>query len=100
LKRLRNLLEDVEEHIAEDSSHDLSSCQISTPILQCKAILRGLDLNLKSCKCAPGERQNVQPEAVLALKASVQVATHSLSVSFEALVGIARLKDPERVKCH
>jgi hypothetical protein len=96
LRRLRNLLEDVEEHVAEDASLDISSHQISTPIMQCKAILCGLDLNLKPFQCSTEElKQNVQPEAVLALKASVQVATHSLFVSFEALVGTGRLNDSE-----
>jgi hypothetical protein len=43
LQRLRNLLEDVEEHIAEDVALDISTCQISIQILQCRAILRGLN---------------------------------------------------------
>ena len=93
LRRLRNLLEDVEEHIAEDVSFNISSSQISTQILQCKAILCGLELNLKSFRYSTQEEQNVQPEAVLALKAAVQVATHSLSVVFETLVGASQLND-------
>lgn len=93
LRRLRNLLEDVEEHIAEDVSSNILSSQISIQILQCKAILCGLDLNLKSVQYPTQE--TVKPEAVLASKASVQVATHSLSVVFEALVGTSQLIDPE-----
>ncbi|KAM0709915.1 hypothetical protein Q7P35_003958 [Cladosporium inversicolor] len=85
LRRLRNLLEDVEEHIAEDPSLDIS--QISTPIMQCKAILCGLELNLKSFQDSAEEQRNVQPEVVLVLKASVQVASHNLSVVFESLTG-------------
>ena len=95
LRRLRNLLEDVEEHVAENISLELSSCQISTSILQCKAILCGLDLNLKSSQSSTQQQLNVQPEAVLALKASVQVAAHSLSVVFETLVGTGQLNNPE-----
>lgn len=95
LRRLRNLLEDVEEHGAEDVSLEISSSQISTPVLQCKAILRGLDLSLKSFRSSTQQQLNMQPEAVLALKASVQVATHSLSVVFEALVGTQRLNNKE-----
>ena len=95
LRRLRNLLEDVEEHVAEDVSFNKSSRQISTQILQCKAILCGLDLNLKSFQCSTQEEQNVQPEAVLGLKASVQMATHSLSVVFEALITTSQLNNAE-----
>lgn len=89
LRRLRNLLEDVEERIAEDPSLDIS--QISTPIMQCKAILCGLGLNLKSFQGSAGEQRNVQPEVVQAFKASVQVASHSLSVVFESLTGTGRM---------
>jgi len=80
----------------EDFSLEHSSCQISTPILQCKAILCGLDLNLKSSQSSAQQQQlNVQPEAVLALQASVQVVTHSLSVIFEALIGRSQLNNAE-----
>jgi hypothetical protein len=79
--------------MAEDSSHDLS-CRISTPISQCKAILRGLDLNFKSFQCSAEGQHNMQSEVVLALEASIQVAAHRMSVSFEAPAGVGRLNHP------
>jgi hypothetical protein len=65
LKKLRNLLEDVEEHVVEDFTLDLTSCQISTPILQCKAILRGLDLIWICTVCksiATTNMKRIQPQ--------------------------------------
>jgi hypothetical protein len=65
LKKLRNLLEDVEEHVVEDFTLDLTSCQISTPILQCKAILRGLDLIWICTVCksiATTDMKRIQPQ--------------------------------------
>lgn len=69
-------------------SLNASSCQIATQILQCKAILGGLDWHYQFFCCPAQEQQNVHPEVVLALKASVQVATHSLFVAFTNLIGL------------
>ena len=95
MRRLRNLLEDLEEHEAEDTSFDISACQTTTHVLQCKAILRGLDVNLESFRCSAQEQEGVRPETALAVKASVQVITHSLSCMFESLFNPRRTINTE-----
>lgn len=77
LRRLRNLLEDIEERSTYDASLDRTSYDTIIQVLQCKAILRGVDLNFQSF------HQNVQPEIILASKASLQVAIRSLSTAFD-----------------
>lgn len=81
LRKLRNLLEEIEEHLSSESSAGHTFTQVA----QCKAILCGLDLTLQSFRCVRKEQQNVQPEAVLAVKASIQVATFSLLTAFDGL---------------
>jgi hypothetical protein len=42
LRKLRDPLEDIEEHVAEGVSLEPSSCRVSTQISPCEAILCGL----------------------------------------------------------
>jgi hypothetical protein len=74
--------------LSENKSLDSKACQISTQILQCKAILCGLDVSLQRTRCSAQQREKLQPEVILALKASVQVATHSLFVTFATFAGL------------
>jgi hypothetical protein len=76
--------------MSEDASLDPPPRQISTQILQCEAILCGLDVNLQCSRCSAQQREDLRPEVILALKASVQVATHSLFVMFSTLAGLGR----------
>jgi len=70
LRKLRNVLEDIEE-ATPDESHRRVLAQIP----QCKAILLGLDLTLLS--------ENSQPQSVLAAKASIQVMTNCLTYALD-----------------
>jgi hypothetical protein len=74
--------------MSEDASLDPPPRQISTQISQCKAILCGLDVNLQCSRCSAQQREDLRPEVILALNASVQVATHSLFVMFSTLAGL------------
>jgi hypothetical protein len=71
--------------MSEDISPDRTLFRISTQVLQCKAILCGLDVNLQCSRCSAQQREELQPAVVLALKDSVQAATHSLFITFATL---------------
>lgn len=82
MRRLRNLLEDIEERTTPDALLVQTSSDTSVRVLQCKAILCGVDLNFQSFHSSQVDRQHVQPEVILASKASLQVAIHSLASTF------------------
>lgn len=52
LRKLRNLLEDIEEHLSDEPSAGHTFTQVA----QCKAILCGLDLTLRSFRCVRKEQ--------------------------------------------
>ena len=78
LRKLRNILEDIEE-ATPDESHGKTFAQVP----QCKAILLGLDLTLQSgCSL---EQQNSRSQSVLTAKASVQIMTSCLAFALDTV---------------
>lgn len=76
LRKLRNILEDIEE-ATPDGHHGRFFAQVP----QCKAILLGFDLTLQSDHYP--EQQSSQPQCVLAAKASTQILTSSLAYALD-----------------
>lgn len=79
-------MEDIEEHIHDNVLMESQSRKVLNQVSKCKAILGGLDLGLQSFRCS-NKQLDVQPEAIAAIKASVQVATDGLLMVYHGLSG-------------
>ena len=90
MKRLRNLLEDVEDYVDRFVQPDSFDDALLDRVIKCKVILVGLHLNLQSFSCSPEKPH--QSELVAAGKASVQLATDGLLVAFHSLSEAGRSK--------
>jgi hypothetical protein len=96
LQRLRSLLEDAEEHIAEDVALDISTCQISIQILQCRAILRGLNVNLEYLRFSAQKQRDVQPgnASIAPLSSPSEISREGLTTATNVT---ARLQNSSRM---
>lgn len=71
LRRLRNLLEDLEDYMDKCPERDFIDDAFCDRVAKCKAILGGLDVSLQMFRCSPQKPQ--QPKAIAAAKASINL---------------------------
>lgn len=83
LKRLGNLLEDLEDYTDKSVEPDCFDDCVLGQMSKCKTIHNGLELSLRMFRCSP--QKLPLPEATAEAKASVQLATDGLIVAFHGL---------------
>lgn len=90
MRKLRNILEDIEERTTADELMDPLSYEIYFQVVHCTTILYGIQVNFKSSSCSTFEFQDIPMETILAFKASIELSRESLSTAFHNYV---RLRD-------
>ncbi|KAK5708544.1 hypothetical protein LTR17_020577 [Elasticomyces elasticus] len=83
LKRLRNVLEDIEDGVEDNTTSESYTARLNEQVERCHGILIQLDAAMRPQQDAAG-LQPPSAEAVLDLKTAIDVACHQLSVAYEA----------------
>lgn len=92
VRRLRNILEEVEELLAEDQTNSAVELKVTERVLLCKCLLDELDVTLHSYRCSTHKLQNVKPETIASLKSDFENATDSLSAAFDVLTHTGQIE--------